>query len=117
MSLHVPNDKRIRDGRFASDESIGNNGAFRLRTGMMIIASDGGGWEHVSCSFHNRTPTWDEMCEVKAMFWDDEDTVVQYHPAKSEYVNIHQHCLHLWRLIGVPFPEPPSMMVGPKVSP
>ena len=37
----------------------------------------------------------------KALFWDEDDCVIQYHPPRSEYVNNHQNCLHLWRPIGV----------------
>jgi hypothetical protein len=54
------------------------------------------------------------MCQVKAMFWDEDDCVIQYHPPRSEYVNNHQNCLHLWRPIGVSLPMPPSIMVGIK---
>ncbi|WP_407397779.1 hypothetical protein [Treponema sp.] len=62
-----------------------------------IVWSSGEGWEHVSVSYPRRTPTWEEMCKVKDFFWNDDETVVQYHPAKSEYVNIHPYCLHLWK--------------------
>ena len=60
---------------------------------LKVIASDGMSWEHVSVSFPNRCPNWREMCFIKSLFWDDEDVVVQYHPAKSAYVNVHDHCL------------------------
>lgn len=123
MSFHVPERLRVRSGYLASDETCGNNGVFRLplRPGeapLQIIASDGaiepGGeaWEHVSVSLPHRAPTWAEMCRVKALFWDEEDCVVQYHPPRSEYVNNHPHCLHLWRRPGVDFPRPPALMVG-----
>lgn len=103
-----------------SDDSIGNNGAFfiKLKHGqnVFVIASDGMGWEHVSVSRKDRCPTWEEMCQVKAIFWDEEDCVVQYHPPRSEYVNHHKNCLHLWRPVGVDFPRPDFLMVGPKVT-
>lgn len=35
---------------------------------MAVVFSWGGGWDHVSVSFRNRTPTWDEMCMVKDIF-------------------------------------------------
>lgn len=81
------------------------------REPMTVVWSFGGGWEHVSVSYHRRTPTWDEMCKVKEMFWNDEETVVQYHPKKSEYVNLHPHCLHLWRKCGEDFEQPPMNYV------
>jgi len=46
------------------------------------------------------------------LFWDAEDVVIQYHPAKSEYVNVHDNCLHLWRPVGVELPTPPRELVG-----
>jgi hypothetical protein len=105
----------MTEGPLASDPSYGNNGAFIVpfeSTKLMIIASEGFGWEHVSVSLQNRTPNWREMCFLKDLFWDEEDCAVQYHPPKSEYVNRHEHCLHLWRKIGEDFPRPPREMVG-----
>lgn len=68
-------------------------------------------WEHVSVSTRGRCPTWDEMCYVKNLFWSEEETVVQYHPPKSEYVNMAKTCLHLWRYKGE-MPMPGKWMVG-----
>ncbi len=64
-------------------------------------------WDHVSVSLEDRTPTWDEMCHVKSLFFDDEETVVQFHPPKSVYVNNHPHVLHLWRPTETVIPLPP----------
>ena len=81
-----------------------------------VIWSNGGGWEHVSVSPYKRsyTPSWDEMCSLKDMFFHDDEVVVQYHPAKTEYVNNMPNCLHLWRPIDQTMPTPPSIMVGVK---
>ena len=68
----------------------------------------------MSVSWPNRCPTWDEMCMVKKAFFEPEDVVIQYHPAESEYVNLHPHCLHMWRPRFTKIPCPPSWMVGPK---
>lgn len=70
------------------------------------------GWEHVSVSTTSRVPTWPEMCRVKALFWDDEDCVVQFHPPRSEYVDECRTCLHLWRYARAEFPRPPRGLVG-----
>lgn len=80
---------------------------------IMIIASSGSGWEHVSASLRNRPPNWSEMCRIKDLFWGPEEAVVQFHPPKSEYVNHHPHCLHLWKPIGLEIPRPPTWMIGP----
>lgn len=77
-----------------------------------VVFSWGGGWEHVSVSYSNRCPTWEEMCRVKDIFWYDNECVVQFHPPKSEYVNNHPCCLHLWRKsAGNEFELPPKEFV------
>ena len=95
------------------------NGIFKVFVNgksFFVVASNGGGWEHVSVSPSNRKrqtcPTWDEMCAIKDLFFEPEETVVQYHPPKSEYVNTHPYCLHLWRPIGIGMPRPPAIFVG-----
>ena len=79
-----------------------------------VIFSRGCGWDHVSVSFNNRCPTWEEMCEIKSMFFHPDEVVVQYHPAESDYVNNHPYCLHLWRPQEQAMPTPPAWMVGAK---
>ena len=81
------------------------------------IFSYGGGWEHASVSVYPRggmprVPNWDEMCMFKDLFWLPEETVVQYHPAKADYVNMHPYVLHLWRKINGSIPTPPKIFVG-----
>lgn len=83
---------------------------------LTIIATDGAdtGWEHVSVSTRRRIPNWTEMCFVKDLFWDPEDCVVQFHPARSTYVNNYGVVLHLWRCRYSSFPTPPEILVGIK---
>lgn len=91
-------------------------GAFQWGQLKILSSGDGDGteWEHVSISRNDRCPTWDEMSKVKALFWDDTETVIQYHQPKAEHVNFHPTCLHLWRWTSGVFPMPPSILVGPK---
>lgn len=130
MSFHCPDKFRVRRGEWAT--ATGDKfGAFwvPIKLGappMMVLASDGieadyasdgwehapTAWEHVSVSLPDRCPTWEEMAYVKSLFWDEEDCVVQYHPPRSEYVNQHPYCLHLWRPVGQVIPLPPSILVG-----
>ena len=79
-----------------------------------VVWSTGGGWDHVRVSWRNRCPTWEEMCEVKKLFFYPEEVCVQYHPPESEYVNHFPFCLHLWRFQEPGMPMPPAWMVGPK---
>jgi hypothetical protein len=87
---------------------------------LKILAADGEetGWEHVSVTrWFGRnvsTPQWEDMALVKDLFWTPDACVVQFHPPHSDYVNNHDHCLHLWRKVGFKFPLPPSILVGHK---
>lgn len=71
------------------------------------------GWDHVSVSVDGsrKPPSWDEMCAVKRLFWEPEACVVQFHPPESDYVNIHEGCLHLWRRVGGEILMPPVACV------
>lgn len=122
MVFKVPEKNRLkldRDSQWYSEKSYGCNGSFLLnfndKIKLYAIASDNDNWEHVSISIKNkkRCPKWPEMCFVKALFWDEEDTVVQYHPPKSEYVSHYDYCLHLWRPTNQIILLPDSWMVGP----
>ncbi len=94
------------------------NGLFKVFVNgksFFVIASTGGGWDHVSVSPGSSRkkgiPTWEEMCAIKDMFFEAEETVVQYHPAKSRYINMREDCLHLWRPTAEELPTPPLYMV------
>lgn len=90
------------------------------RTGvtLAVIASDGDyeaaglpreyAWEHVSVSLKNRCPNWPEMDFIKGLFWRDDETVMQLHVPRSEHINVHNNCLHLWRPIIADIPRPPA---------
>lgn len=121
MTFRVPEKYRMLTGVMASTAANGNNGAFRIpaRPGtggmpLQIVASDGEGWEHVSVSMPDRCPTWEQMCKVKDLFWDEGDCVVQFHPPKADNISNHSFCLHLWRKVDSEFEMPPSWMVGYK---
>lgn len=68
-------------------------------------------WEHVSARAQIGVPNWREMSWLKGVFWEPEETVVQFHPAESEYVNTHPDVLHLWRCPSAPFVLPPRAAV------
>lgn len=117
---------RVTEGPLGSDASFGANGQFWLQYGvarLCVIASDGTAWgdlplpawEHVSVSLQVRSPTWEEMDYVKQLFWRDDETVLQFHVPKSDHVNYHPYCLHMWKPIGIDIPRPPAVCVGPAV--
>lgn len=112
----VPEKYRVLTGILASTKQFENNGLFLIRKGALllnVIASDGDDWDHVSVTrVDGMMPNWDTMCYVKNLFWDAEDCVVQFHAPKSEYVNNHPGCLHLWRKQGAVYETPPTYMIG-----
>lgn len=118
MTFQVPERHRVMWGPMASHPMDGNNGAFLVpppaghTSVLMVVASDGAGWEHVSVSLPTRCPTWEEMAYVRSVFWSPDVAVMQLHPPASEYVNNHSFCLHLWRPLDAEIPLPPSLLVG-----
>lgn len=98
--------------------TIGEDGGYgEIQWGRLkasVIWSYGGGWDHVSVApyKHSYIPSWEDMCKVKDMFFSTSETVVQYHPAKEDYVNNMRNCLHLWRPQKERLPKPPTVMVG-----
>jgi len=116
------NKARIPPGKskeYGTREADGFNGAFHFKVNniwVLVMASDGLGWQHVSVSIpgKNHTPSWSMMCQVKDMFWEEEDCVMQIHPPKSLYISHHPGCLHLWKPTepGVSIPLPAPIMVG-----
>lgn len=78
-----------------------------------VIWSTGGEWDHVSVAPFKSwyVPSWKEMCRLKDMFFRPDEWAVQYHPAKSDYVNLKENCLHLWLPRTVLLPRPPIWMV------
>jgi len=101
--------------------------ADRLHLSALNVISSGHdtehGWEHVSVSIApqspygllvpsiKRCPTWNEMNPIKNLFWEPEETVVQFHPKASEYVNNNEYVLHMWKKIGEEYELPPKQCV------
>lgn len=81
---------------------------------LTVIANEANNlvrWDHVSVSRATRTPNWPEMDYIKSLFWNDEETVVQFHPPRSQWVNNHPFCLHLWRPADFEIQLPPKEAV------
>ena len=70
------------------------------------------GWEHLSVSMPSKTPSWEQMCIMKDIFWNKDETCIEYHPREEDYVNNHEHCLHIWKPTEEILPIPPSLLVG-----
>lgn len=118
---------RKRHPRMGDSDKDALWGYFRVRiddvtlaiisSGERHEASGIGAWEHVSVSVYplaKRTPTWREMATVKQLFWRPDETVVEFHPADSDYVNVYD-CLHLWK---PPYQLelPPTITLAPQAT-
>lgn len=99
----------------AETENDGMGGkVYDITTGKWLnfIFSYQMGWEHLSVSMPSKTPSWDQMCMMKDIFWNKDEACVQYHPKEEDYVNMHKHCLHIWKPTEVELPIPPHILVG-----
>ena len=105
----IRSDRRFQ--RYPDGED-GGRGWVTIKGKMFVVVySNGGGWDHVSVSLRDRCPTWDEMCQIKDVFFNEDECCIEYHPAKKDYVNIHPYCLHIWKPQGQTLPTPPRMFV------
>lgn len=71
---------------------------------FVIASEDFVGWDHVSAHIIsvesgslNRTPNNEEMQFLRNIFFEDEDVVVEFHPAKKDYINNYSYALHMWK--------------------
>lgn len=100
---------RLKVGNYASQPGD-RFGGFIIPCGtvlLSVIATDGNwkalgidkeySWQHVSVSTSSRCPTWSEMDYIKNLFWKPDEVVMQLYVGKSDHINIHNYCLHLWK--------------------
>lgn len=69
--------------------------------GLAVIQSwneqlDGKIWMHTSYSRPSRMPTYQDTVFIKENFIGSDVKAIMVFPKKSEHVNIHHYCLHLW---------------------
>lgn len=107
--VHNPQMQALMDDDFLGAYILPLNGS-NLDFGVLVSVHDGE-WEHVSVSTEYRCPRWDEMNQIKDLFFEPHEAVMQLHPPKADYVNNHPYCLHLWRPVKVPIPMPDKDMV------
>ena len=101
-----PDSEIIASGKIWDIEpfpGIGMTGLLKLpdcKTCSVVWTRASGGLEHVSISPKHKfsVPSWSDMCILKDLFFYDEEEAYQVHPPKSEYVNLMENCLHLWRI-------------------
>lgn len=117
-NLHEIDQYRRLDLELRAHGVVGDrgNGMFVVPLGeahLCVIASNGGGWDHVSVSTEFRCPTWDEMEHVRKLVSAHGEVWVQFGVPAAEHINFHPYCLHWWRHQRREQRLPPSYMVGP----
>ena len=58
----------------------------------------GGYYKHVSLSYAERLPSWEDVKKVKEIYFGDE-FVFKVLPKKEFYINAHPYCLHLFQYL------------------
>ena len=53
-------------------------------------------WLHASIAYPNRLPNYDDLCMLKVSVFGQEGIAYQVFEARSNHVNIHPNCLHLF---------------------
>ena len=69
----------------------------RRQQSVLVSAAlmDGVVWVHASISGMD-LPTYADLVALKAWVFGSDGIACQVFPQKSQHVNIHPHCLHLW---------------------
>ena len=90
--------------RFTFVDTFGPSGRIYQdkRTGLKIIETTSPHpqsdqeWHHLSMSYPDKLPTYDEMKLVKAIFVGNGHHSLQIFPPEKKNISIHDFCLHLW---------------------
>ena len=91
--LMMKKDGLLPEGCYSARIKLSNG----VEGSVVFGLHENGIWEHISIElFRRRLPTWEEMCEVKDIFWNEDEECVQIHPRIEDYVNITE-ALHIWR--------------------
>ena len=108
--VHIPGFiEDSRNGMFSVPSKID-------RQALKVIACAHGNWDHVSVSRKNRCPNWEEMEQIKRLFFHDHEVAMQLHVPPDDHISYHPYCLHIWRPQHLTIPLPPAIMVGPKTK-
>lgn len=88
-----------------SVKAIGDDGGmYKSRDGLAVIIScsierDGNSWVHLSVSRKKSIPTWVDLINVKEIFLGKDTLAIQILPSRSEYINVHEFCLHIYQCL------------------
>lgn len=72
-------------------------GIFKMGRCSVIVTKDNGKW-HLSISTPTESPTYEEIKAARYKFLPDNVYMAQIFPPKSEFVNVHPYCHHLYEI-------------------
>lgn len=67
-------------------------------TATVDLAENKGPLVHVSMSYPDKDPSWEEIKWVRSIFIPDWIDAMMVLPRKEDYVNLHPHCFHVWQM-------------------
>jgi hypothetical protein len=92
---------RLREATRAADmgEYPREAGAWGTEDGLQVLVTMDpthfGKLLHLSISYQDRYPSWEEVRDVKRVFFPPQFSAMMVLPAEAEYINIHNFCLQV----------------------
>jgi hypothetical protein len=87
-------DRRAHDGRWYWSPKRGQSVCVSVHR-----EQDGRNWIHLSIAHPEQDPTLQEMQAIKDAFVGPARKAIMVFPKRSEHVNLHPHCFHLFALV------------------
>lgn len=72
-------------------------GCFIMGKCFVIVAKEDNCW-HLSISKKDKLPSYQNLKDARYKFLPNDVVMAQIFPPKSEFVNVHPYCLHLWEI-------------------
>lgn len=96
-----------------SIDTRGGDGALFKNMGRRLsvivsgdVEQDGRRWLHLSVASPDWLPKYETLVEVKELFIGRERKAIQVFPPRSQHVNQHPNCIHLWHCVEAEDPLP-----------
>jgi hypothetical protein len=88
-------------GEYGPDDSmrarVWDSGKFGIRVLVSLDDTRHGRLLHASVSSAQRDPMWAEIRAVRYWIFPASIDVMMVLPSLDDYVNVHEHCFHLWQ--------------------
>jgi hypothetical protein len=84
-------------GPAGSLPAMGGTKAYRMGACQILVSPGHDGW-HLSISRPDRLPSWEELRDARYALVPEDVTMAMFLPPRSEYVNVHETCLHLYEV-------------------